>query len=83
MKKSKLEMLNGHGVQASTNWFCACQNTALNGLFLNVPAIFNVFSNFGTMCLLDNLADSAICGGLIIIMNHVKFSNFKFDVALK
>ena len=28
-----------------------------------MPAIFNVFSNFGTMCLLDNLADSAICGG--------------------
>ena len=39
---------------------------ALNGLFLNVPAIFNVFSNFDTMCLLDNLADTAICGGLMM-----------------
>ena len=33
--------------------------------FHKLPAIFNVFSNFGTICLLDNLVDSAICGGLI------------------
>ena len=56
------------GRQASTNWFCACQIMALNCPFQNVPAIFNVFSNFGTMCLLDNLADSAICGGLSILL---------------
>ena len=37
---------------------------ALNGLFLKVPVIFSVILNVGTMCLLDNLADSAICGGL-------------------
>ena len=49
-------------VQASTN--CACQIKAFNDLFLKVPAIFHVFLYFGTMCLLDNLADSAICGGL-------------------
>ena len=30
---------------------------AFNGLFVKVPAIFS------TMCLLDNLADPAICGG--------------------
>ena len=30
-----------------------------------MPAIFNVFSNFGRMCLLDNLAEAAICGGLV------------------
>ena len=29
-----------------------------------MPAIFNVFSNFATMCLLDYLADGIICGGL-------------------
>ena len=39
---------------------------ALNGPFLNVPAIFNVFLDFGTMCLLDSLVDIAICGGLVL-----------------
>ena len=29
-----------------------------SGLFLKVPAIFNVSLTFGTMCLLDNLADA-------------------------
>ena len=29
-----------------------------------MPAIFNVFSNFGRMCLIENLADSADSGGL-------------------
>ena len=35
--------------------------TAFNGLFPKKPAIFNLFSNLGTICLLE---DSSICGGL-------------------
>ena len=57
--------------QASKNWFCACQNMVLNGHFLKVPAIFCVSSNFGAMCLLDNLADGAICGGLVFVFFSV------------
>ena len=40
-----------------------------------MPAIFNVFSNFGTMCLPDNLVDSAICEGLMTVMDILEFSD--------
>ena len=43
--------------------------------FIRVPAIFNVFSNVGTMCLLDNLADTVICGGLLNTLN----ANYMFS----
>ena len=55
---------------------CACQITALLGLFLKVPAIFNVFSNFSTMCLLDNLVDSAICVGMQLTSTWYQFKQW-------
>ena len=36
-----------------------------------MPAIFNVFSNFAKMCLLDNLADSTDSGGLAVLVDII------------
>ena len=49
---------------------------------LNVPTLSNVFSNFGKMCLSNNLADSAICGGLANIFMGTYLSNSIYNLAV-
>ena len=67
MCKMKLRLTLSSSAEAGdglslTKFHTAGFHRKKNTVFLKVPAIVNVFSTYGAMCLPSNLPDAVICG---------------------